>query len=127
MVKEPSPLKKERRKAPRFKAKPSAFASLHTGHIRLGQVIDICRCGLAFSYIEDMAWDEMPAAGPASLDLLCEGTHLQLQRHQFRVVADTRMDATHPFSSLPMRRVSMELQDLSEEEELRLFHCRHRS
>ena len=107
----------ERRKTPRYPARPAAFASLQSDLVRMGQLLDVSRTGIAFTYLEDMDAHKKADRLSEGLELLCAGMHLAIAQSQFRIVRDERLLPDHPFSTLPMRKLAMTFKDLSTEQE----------
>lgn len=98
----------ERRKHKRFKAKEGAFAVL-TSENKMGQIQDISRSGLTFQYIGHSE----PSSGSTEMEIFSTVHDFYLKKVPARVVVDSEIEKTVPFSSVPMRRVNVQFEEMT--------------
>ena len=115
----------EQRQHKRFQAKDGAFAMSKVSVNKLGQIVDISLGGLAFNYI---AWAET-SNGIFEIDILFAERFFYLQNLSCRVVLDSDITLRNPFSSIRMRRLSVEFEKLTltQRSELKYFIDNHTS
>jgi hypothetical protein len=115
----------EQRQYKRFLAKNGAFALSKASVNKLGQIVDISQGGLAFTYI---AWGES-TNGVVEIDVLFAERFFYLQNLPCRVISDSEISLRNPFSSIKMRRLSVEFDKLSPKQrsELKYFIDNHTS
>ena len=108
----------EQRQYKRFLAKNGAFALSKTSVNTLGQIVDISQGGLAFNY---MAWGDTPN-GFSEIDILFAERFFYLQNVPCKVISDSEITLRNPFSSIRMRRLSVEFMALSPKQRAELKH-----
>jgi hypothetical protein len=115
----------EQRQYKRFQAKNGAFALSKASVNTLGQIVDISQGGLAFKY---MAWGET-TNGFSEIDILFAERFFYLQNLPCKVISDSEITLRNPFSSIRMRRLSVEFIALSSKQrsELKDFINNHTS
>ncbi len=107
----------ERRQHSRYRVSSRAFAVHWSAPTIIGQIIDISKGGIAFSYIDDTIMETATELGI----LYTEGNFF-LEKVLFQRVSDTAISG-HPKSTVKMKRLSGKFLSLSEpqQEELKLF------
>ena len=115
----------EQRQYRRFQAKNGAFAMSKASVNKLGQIADISQGGLAFKYI---AWGET-TNGALEIDILFAERFFYLQNLPCRAISDSEITIRNPFSSIGMRRLSVEFDKLTPKQrsELKYFINNHTS
>jgi hypothetical protein len=98
----------ERRKHKRFKAKEGAFAVL-TSDNKMGQIKDISRSGLTFQYIGHGE----PSSGSTEMEIFSTVYDFYLKKVPARVIVDSEIEKTVPFSSVPMRQVNVQFEEMT--------------
>jgi hypothetical protein len=92
------------RKYERYSAREGAIVALKPQSNILGQMIDIGMGGLSFRYIES----HEPPGYSDELVILVTRQHFFLDRVPFKVVSDIEIENNISFSSIQMRRCSVE-------------------
>lgn len=108
----------EQRQYKRFQAKNGAFALSKASVNTLGQIADISLGGLAFEY---MSWGET-TNGFSEVDILLAERFFYLQGLPCKVISDHEITLRNPFSSIRMRRLSVEFMALSPKQRSELKH-----
>ena len=108
----------ERRQSKRFQAKSGAFALSKASVNTLGQIVDISQGGLAFEY---MARGEV-TNGIAEIDILFAERFFYLRSLPCKVISDSEITLQNPFSSIRMRRLSVEFTELTPKQRSELKH-----
>ena len=93
----------ERRKFVRYRAKEGAIAAIRCTGVNVGEIIDISKGGLSFSYVN---LDHDPKE-PCELDIFLRDKGIFLKDVPFKTVSDFDMDNDLPFSSIILRRQSV--------------------
>jgi hypothetical protein len=106
----------DRREYRRFRTREGTFAVLRNHSIRLGQVVDISRGGLAFQYIPD----EQAFAGSCAVDILLTGKGLCVSGISSRVVSDFEIEDMPPMTTIPVRRCGVRFESLESGQESQL-------
>lgn len=100
----------ERRRHTRFRAISGAFAGSTNGSAQIGPIKDISRGGLAFHYI-----DSGQQQGLAEqIDIFIAGNKLHIKELPVKPVIDIELTEDIPFSSVPMRQMSVQFGELKE-------------
>ncbi|NVM21601.1 MAG: PilZ domain-containing protein [Desulfobacterales bacterium] len=107
----------ERRKDKRFQVKEGALAVLRPHPAKLGQIIDISRGGLAFTYIAG----EGKPTGSFELEIFFSDNGFHLDKIQFETVSDFEIREV-PFSSITMRRCGVRFGELTDNQVSQLEH-----
>ena len=100
------------RKYERYSAKEGAIVALKPQANILGQMIDIGMGGLSFRYIENRE----PPGYTDELVILVASQHFFLDKVSFKIVSDIEIENNISFSSIRMRRCSVEFVRLSLEQ-----------
>lgn len=98
----------EKRKHKRFKAKEGAFAAVTSGDIKIGQIKNISKGGLAFQYIDNSE----PSSGSVQIEIFSVAKDFYLKKSSAIVVRDSEVDSTVPLSSLPMRELVVQFGEM---------------
>jgi len=77
-----------------------ALAVLKAKPLKMGQIINISKGGLAFRYIDS----ETEAGKSSELDILFAQNGFHLKKLSFKTVADYKAASEFPFSSIVMRQ-----------------------
>ncbi|MEN8245648.1 MAG: PilZ domain-containing protein [Thermodesulfobacteriota bacterium] len=109
---------KNRRKQKRFKAVNGAFAAVRQKSNHVGQIKDISSGGLAFTYLAN----EGATNGARALDIFVTKHQLYIKDIPFQLVRDTQVEKKNPFSTVPVRRRSVQFGELSEDQKSQLKH-----
>ena len=113
----------ERRQHPRYRVNVRAFAIHWSNPTLVGQIIDISKNGVSFSYI-----DGTPLENGTELGLLYTQDAFYMEKTPFQRISDTAISG-HPKSTIKMRRMSgkfLKLSD-SQQKDLELFIANHAS
>ena len=113
----------ERRKHIRYRAKEGALAAVRPQYVKIGQIIDISRGGLAFRYtVTDSQGNESH-----ELDIFLIGEVFHLNRVPFKIISDLRINKKSSPSSLRMRRCGVQFGELTQNQihELEYFIRKH--
>ena len=113
----------DRRKHIRYRAKEGAFAAVRPQYVKIGQIIDISRGGLAFRYtVTDSHENESH-----ELDIFLIGEVFHLSRVPFKIISDLRIDEKSPPSPLQMWRCGVQFGELTQNQiqELEYFIRKH--
>ena len=94
----------ERRKHKRFKAKEGAFAILTADKNRMGQIKDISKGGLTFQYIDSGE----PPKSSVEVEIFLALHDFYLKKLPIKNIEEFEIDNPLPFSSLPMRQLSIQ-------------------
>lgn len=111
---------KENRKFTRFKMKEGAYAisSPLKSNELLGQIIDISMGGLSFSYLDyDNKYKSIELS---DIDLFISGAGFFFNNLQIKTISDVVLPDKHSFSSLPIRRRSIQFESLSKQDRANL-------
>jgi len=100
------------RKYERYSAREGAIVALKPQSNILGQMIDIGMGGLSFRYIES----HEPPGGSNELVILVASQSFFVDKVPFKTVSDIEMENNISFSSIQMRRCSVEFVCLSLEQ-----------
>ena len=102
----------DRRKHRRFQVQDTAFVVLRTPwphSTKVGQIIDISRQGLAFRYIADQGRSN----GSSQLEIVSADHSFYLDKVPFKTISDSQTDNDVPFSSIEMRRSTVQFGELT--------------
>jgi hypothetical protein len=111
-------IRQERRKQKRTKAAENAFASVRNDHGAVGNIMDMSFDGLCFKYISDTA----APAGVLELDIFLSGHVFLLSRIPCRSIADVELACNFPFSTVSMRRRSVQFLHLTQTQRSMIEH-----
>ena len=114
---------KNPRKYERYSAREGAIVALKPQSNILGQMIDIGMGGLSFRYIES----HEPPGYSNELVILLAGQSFFLDRVPFKTVSDIEIENNVSFSSIQMRRCSVEFGglDLEQAASIQQFIMKH--
>jgi len=90
----------EKRKHKRFRSKEFAYAAFRSQNMKIGQIVDISKGGLAFHYIAD--GDQINGARELEIYLAVNGFHMEAV--PFNTVSDFVLPNEFPLSTVIMRR-----------------------
>lgn len=107
----------ERRKHKRFNVQAGAFAVLGSHSAKIGQVIDVSKGGLAFSYLAG----EEPSNQPFELGILFGEESFHLTQIPFKTISDQEAKEV-PFSSLALRRCGVQFGEMTKSQVDQLEH-----
>ena len=99
----------ERRKHKRFLVQEGAFALLKNNSSKLGQIKNISRGGLAFSYIVD----EEQLHESFKVDIFISKIGYCLKNVPSKKISDFRIDNRLPFSTFSIRQVGIQFDELN--------------
>ena len=85
-----------------------ALAVLKAKPLKMGQIVNISKGGLAFRYIDS----EVEAGKLSELDILFAQNGFHLQKVPFKIVADYKAAIEFPFSSIVMRQRSVQFKEI---------------
>lgn len=106
----------ERREHERFRVRRDACVALMSDFRHVGQIIDISRGGLSFSYVPIAELQDESL----ELDIFLAGGSSYLYKVPFRAVSDSETDSDNPFPSVTMRRHSLQFGELTHSQKSRL-------
>ena len=89
----------KKRKHNRFKAQEDTYAALVNDSIKVGQIINISKGGLAFSYIAKGA----QLTGWHKMNIFLSGHHFYLKGVPFKAISDFLIDNKTQFSTVFMK------------------------
>jgi c-di-GMP-binding flagellar brake protein YcgR len=95
-----------------------ALALLKSSPLKMGEIIEISRGGLSFSYIEN----EKKLAAISELDILFAEKDFHLSRLPFKAVEDTAVLDDGPFNALAMKRMTVQFENLSPQQKRKIEH-----
>ena len=90
----------EKRKHNRFKAQKNTYVALVNDSIKVGQIINISKRGLAFSYIAKGA----QITGWHKMNIFLSGHHFYLKEVPFKAISDFLIDNKTLFSTVFMKQ-----------------------
>jgi len=99
----------ERRRHKRFRAQEGAFVDLGNHRMKLGEIIDISKGGLAFRYIDI---GDRPT-GSFELDISFKETGFRLEKVAAKTISDLQITKDFPYSSTKMRRQGVQFGGLT--------------
>jgi len=106
----------ERREHERFRVRRDACVALMSDFRHVGQIIDISRGGLSFSYVPIAELQDESL----ELDIFLAGGSSYLYKVPFKAVSDSETDSDNPFPSLSMRRYGLQFGELTHSQKSRL-------
>lgn len=95
-----------------------AFSLIKSNPPKMGEIIEISRGGLSFSYIEN---DE-ELATLSELDILFAEKDFHLSRLPFKAVEDSVMIDESPFNALSMKRMTVRFEKLTAQQKNKIEH-----
>ena len=93
-----------------------ALAVLKAKPLKMGQIVNISKGGLAFRYIDS----EIEAGKTSELDILFAQNGFHLKKISFKTVADYKAVSEFPFSSIVMRQRSVQFREMRPSQTSRL-------
>jgi hypothetical protein len=108
----------ERRKQKRFRAKKGAFAVLKNHRIKLGQILDISRGGLALKYIADLGRPN----GEIELEIFTEDRAFHLEHIPIINISDVVIENALPITPFIVRRRGVQFGSLTSQQADRMAH-----
>jgi hypothetical protein len=106
----------EKRRHKRFRSKDFAYAAFRSQSMKIGQIVDISKGGLAFHYIAD--GDQINGARELEIYLATNGFHMK--DIPFNTVSDFVLPSEFPLSTIIMRRRGVQFGELSKFQETQL-------
>ncbi len=100
----------ERRRHKRFLAVDGAYAAVRPQYDKIGQIIDISRGGLAFSYMVSDSQEQESS----ELDIFLIGDDFHLDKVPFKMVSDQEIPERLCPGSLKMRRCAVQFGELTQ-------------
>ena len=91
---------KKKRQHDRFKAQAETYAAIVNDSIKVGQILNISKGGLAFSYIAK----EDQLIGWHKMNIFLSGNHFYLKELPFNAISDFLMDNNTQFSTVFMKQ-----------------------
>jgi c-di-GMP-binding flagellar brake protein YcgR len=95
-----------------------AIALLKSNPPKMGEIIEISRGGLTFSYIDN----ERDLKARGELDILFAEKDFHLSRLPFKQVEDAEVIDDSPFSALSMKRLTVKFKELSPKQKRKIDH-----
>ena len=108
--------KVEMRKHKRFKTLKNTFVALENGHTEVGQMINISKDGLAFSYLGK----EELIRGWHKVDIFLSGKHFYLKEVPFKAISEYYIYPKTPFSKVLMKVCRGQFGELTHKQKSRL-------
>jgi len=85
-----------------------ALAVLKAKPLKMGQIVNISKGGLAFRYIDS----EIESGKSSEIDILFAQNNFHLKKVLFKTVADYKAVSEFPFSSIVMRQKSVQFREM---------------
>ena len=101
----------EKRAFKRFSTKEGAFA-VATAPRKIGQILDISKDGLAFTYIGD----EKGLKKDIELDIFISGLGFNSRNIPYKTISDFEIENKNGFSSIKMRRCGVKFRQLNSDQ-----------
>jgi hypothetical protein len=99
-----------RRRHERYKAKNNVFVEIKDSVVKMGQVLDISKGGLAFHYLD---FGRQPKKS-FEIDILVKNNGFHLGNVQFKGITDLKADKEYALSYMPIRRLGGQFNKLSQ-------------
>jgi hypothetical protein len=106
----------ERRIHRRFEVQEGAYAALNNGSLKVGQIKNISKGGLAFRYLDDGT----PTEGSYKAYLFLTDNDFFLQNLPFNTVSDFQVDSETPSNALFKKQCGGQFGDLTPDQMFRL-------
>ena len=95
-----------------------ALAVIKSNPPKMGEIIEISRGGLSFSYVENEAGlDHLH-----EMDILFVDEDFHLSRVLFKPIEDSVIEDDAPFNALSMKRLTVQFTDLTPKQKLKIEH-----
>ncbi len=108
----------EKRKHNRLEAQEDAYIALVNGSMKVGQILNISKGGLAFSYISK----EAQLTGWHKMKIFLSSRRFYLKEIPFKVISDFCLDSKTPYSTVLMKQCSGQFGELTNQQRSRLDH-----
>jgi hypothetical protein len=95
-----------------------ALAIMKSNPLKMGEITEISRNGLAFSYVENKA----KLTDFSELDIVFAEKDFHLSRLPFIPVEDTTLLNDGPFNALSMKRMTVRFEDLTKDQKRKIDH-----
>lgn len=95
-----------------------ALAIIKSNPLKMGEITEISRNGLAFSYVEN----EAELTDFSELDIVFAEKDFHLSRLPFIPVEDTSLLDDGPFNALSMKRMTVRFEDLTKRQKRQIDH-----
>ena len=105
-----------RRKRERYKAKEGIFVEIKDSVVKMGQILDVSKGGLAFHYIDI---GKRPKKS-FELEILVKNNGFHLEDLQLKTITDLAADSEFSFSYIPLRRRGGQFNNLSQHQIFKL-------
>jgi len=92
------------------------MAIIKSNPMRMGEILDISRSGLAFRYIAT----DRTLTSPCEMDILCGNGDYHLTRLPIQTVEDTFIAPESPFEVLKMKRLTVKFGGLTNRQKIKL-------
>ena len=106
----------DKRRFARFELSKGIYAHLDSDIRAIGEVLNVSKGGLAFKYMAEFS----SAAKHSKLNVFALGGNLFLRDVPVKTVSDTEMPIEIDFSSIRMRRMGLEFEDMTEDQKAAL-------
>ncbi len=106
----------DQRKHERLKAMEGTFVVVTSDYDKIGQIKNISRCGLAFQYIDNGE----PLRGLIEIEIFSAAKNFYLRRLPAKVVRDSEIGSSVPFSSLRLRNLVVQFEKMKPNQVLML-------
>lgn len=106
----------KKRKHNRFKVKEETYVALMNDTIKVGQIINISKGGLAFSYIAK----DTDIQGWHKMNIFLSGNNFCLKEIPFRAISDFLIENDILFSTVLMRQCGGQFGELTPDQKMQL-------
>ena len=108
----------DRRKLPRFIAQNGAYAAINNDSLKVGQIQNISKGGLALRYLDNGKQTE----GPHKVDIFVSDNDFYLKNLPVKIISDVYIDSKIPFSTTSIRQCSGQFAELTPSQLFQLDH-----
>ncbi len=109
-------VEKCRRKHPRFQVVLTSIAAMTSGSSKSGEICDMSLGGLSFNYMEG----EEKSSRPGLMAIIVQGYGVYIEELEVDTAWDSKIDATSPYSLIPMRRMGVRFKNLTSRQRFQL-------
>jgi len=103
----------------RFRAKDLTFVKLNSEHQEdIGQLLDICKGGLSLRYF----LNDKRSHNYSNLGIFVSGGNFTIDAIPFKTISDTVLANRSPFSTINLRRHSVQFENLTTDQISKLDH-----
>ena len=112
-----------RRKEERVVVKDNLYVVINTQPQTMGQVVEMSSTGLAFTFVDiDAASLRLSKQSTIIVDLFVTGRGIFLKKLACRLVSEVESPSASPISSLSIKRVGVQFNDLSLSQQVQINH-----